>query len=78
MSQLVDSIVAAAEAKVQEQKSAEIVAGLQAAKQSAQDRMTNVQAELDEINGEIAARAPQPAEEVAESPAEESGEAAQG
>ncbi len=71
MSQVIDSIVSAAEAQVEAQKNDIIVSNLNAAKQSAQDRLSNVQAELDEISSEIAARTSSPASEPsAEVPAE--------
>jgi hypothetical protein len=66
MSQVIEGIVSAAEAQVEEQKNEIILTNLNAAKQSAQDRLANVQSELDEITSEIASRTPvaDPAPEV--------------
>ena len=63
MSQVIDQITAEENARAQEQVSANIVARLQAARQSALDRKANIDQEVADYEAEIAARVPQaPAE----------------
>lgn len=72
MSQAIEAIVADETAKLQAEIDGRVLSRLESVRQSAQDKLVNAQAELDEVVAEITARTP--VEEASETPAEESTE----